>query len=78
MFESIKAHMTTRNVLLAAAGVAVVGVAAYAFFKGEEVDLSDKGVQDILDSAGVVASDAVDATVNAAADAANDVVNNAA
>ena len=74
MFESIKANLTTRNVLLATAGVVVVGVAAYAFFKGEKVDLSDKGVQDILDAAGTVASDAVQTV----AEAANDVAENAA
>lgn len=74
MFESIKANLTTRNVLLGLGAVAVVGAAAYAFFNSEKVDLSDKGVQDILDSAGVVASDAAQTV----AEAANDVAEKAA
>lgn len=78
MFESIKANLTTRNVLLGLGAVAVVGVAVYAFCNNEKVDLSDKGVQDILDAAGVVASDAAETVADVAANAADVVAEKAA
>ena len=67
MFESIKAKLTTRNVLIGLGVATTVGALGYLIFaKGEKTDLSDEGVKNILEAAGEMSADVVEKATDVA------------
>ncbi len=72
MFESIKANLTTRNVLISLGVVTTVGAIGYLIFsKGNSTDVSDEGVKNILEAAGEMSANVAEKAADVAQTAAD-------